>query len=123
MAQSDSHFCDLKGSVERVTREQRLFLESKFSQLETSAFEKYRLLEVKNRVGRIENHELHAFLDKLKKNYFAHTHATQQPSLKDLSKWVRALCGQAGKGKGKEETSASWKESVGGVGKENQGRQ
>lgn len=60
---------------------------------------------MKNRVGRIENHELNAFLDKLKKNYFANTHATQQPSLKDLSKWVKVLCEQgskAGKGKGKE---------------------
>lgn len=58
---------------------------------------------MKNRVGRIENHELNAFLDKIKKSYFANTHAAQQPSLKDLSKWVKALCGQAAKGgKGKE---------------------
>lgn len=96
--------------------------------METSAFEKYRLLEVKNRVGRIENHELNAFLDKLKKNYFAYTHSTQQPSLKDLTKWVRGLCKQKEKDKGseekgnmKEETNTSWKESS--SGKENQGRQ
>ena len=48
------------------------------------------MLETKHTAGRIENHELLEFVNKMKKLY-KKSIGGREPSLQDVHKWVRAL--------------------------------
>ena len=58
-------------------------------------------MEIKNRVNRLENHDLTSFTEKLKKVYASCSENKEEPSLKDLVKWVKTLAREKGK-EGKE---------------------
>jgi hypothetical protein len=58
MNQNEVLHTDLKGHTAALSHKQKEYLEGKFKELETSSFQKYKLLEIRNTAHRIENHEL-----------------------------------------------------------------
>ena len=85
----------------QISMKQKKYLDDQFQNLENSSFQKYKLLEIKNTVNRIENHELAEFCEKMKKMYKKETEQ-KEPSLKDMIKWVKNMVTH----KGKEEEEA-----------------
>lgn len=53
--------------MNQLSQHQLKFIESQIHALEASSFQKYKLLEIKNTVNRIEHHELMEFCEKIKK--------------------------------------------------------
>ena len=76
--------------MRKIDQKQRKYLNQQFELLETSSFQKYKLLQIKNTNNRLENHELTEFCEKIKKIYKKCFHNSPEPSLKDLVKWIKS---------------------------------
>lgn len=98
--QNEVNHCDIKGYLAQLDHKQKKHLDSHFERLETSALQKYKVLQIRNTNNRIENHELVEFVEKVKKMYRKAVSEQDEPSLKDLVKWVRSVLHQKGEGSG-----------------------